>query len=100
MQNGDFWTRTTSLYGSQPSPGAFERKTATFGLELQISTGTRPHQSFCACSTACLASELVSMGPRPHLWILNAKQRLLVQNYMSLWVPDLTICFMDAKQRK
>ena len=33
--------------------------------------GPRHDLSFCACSTACLASELlVSMGPRPHLWIL------------------------------
>ena len=39
------------------------------------------------------------MGPRSHLWILIAKQRLLVQNYKSLWVPDLTCRFMHAKQR-
>ena len=41
--------------------------------------GPRPHPS-CACTTACLAPDiLVSTGPRPHLWILIAKQRLLVQ---------------------
>ena len=32
---------------------------------------------FCACKTACLPSELiVSLGPCPHLWLLDAKQRL------------------------
>ena len=31
------------------------------------------------------------MGPSLHLWILHAKQRLLDQNYKSLWVPAL-IC--------
>ena len=63
--------------------------------------GPRHDLSFCACSTACLASELlVSMGPRPHLWILIVKQRLLVQNYKSLWVPDLTCCFVHAKHRE
>ena len=63
--------------------------------------GTRHDLSSCACTTACLASELpVSMGPRPLLWILIAKQRLLVQNYKSLWVPDLTCRFVNAKHRE
>ena len=29
------------------------------------------------------------MGPSRHLWFLPSKQRLLDQNYKSLWVPDL-----------
>ena len=62
--------------------------------------GSRHDLSFCACTTACLPSEiLVSMGPRPHLWILIANQRLLVHNFKSLWVPDLTCRFVLAKQR-
>ena len=75
MQNCDFWTRITSLYGSQtwpvilcmynsvlsirinslygsqPSSVVYACKTATFGQDLQISKGTRPHLSFCACKT-------------------------------------------------
>ena len=39
------------------------------------------------------------MGSLPHLWILIAKQRVLVQNYMSLWVPDLSYRLVHAKQR-
>ena len=39
------------------------------------------------------------MGPSPHLLFLQAKQRLLDQNYKSLWAPDLTCRFMHAKQR-
>ena len=36
--------------------------------ELQVSMGTTPHLSFCACKTARLAPELlVSIGPCPHL---------------------------------
>ena len=42
---------------------------------------------------------IVSMGPSPYLWFLHAKQRLLEQNYKSLWVPDLTCRFVHAKQR-
>ena len=62
--------------------------------------GPRHDLFFCVCTTVCLTSELlVSMGPRPHLWTLIAKQRLLVQNYKSLWVPDLTCRLVHAKQR-
>ena len=39
------------------------------------------------------------MGPSPPLWFLQAKQRLLDQNYKTLWVPDLTCRFVHAKQR-
>ena len=43
---------------------------------------------FFVFKAATLAPELqVSMGPSPHLWFLHAKQRLLDQNYKSLWVP-------------
>ena len=39
------------------------------------------------------------MGPSPQLWFLHAKQRVLDQNYNSLWIPDLTFRFVHAKQR-
>ena len=65
MQNNVISMRITSLYGSQPSFVAFVCKTATLGRELQV-----------------------SMGPSPYLRFLHAKQRLLDQNYKSLWVPD------------
>ena len=44
---------------------------------MHISIGPKPHLRFCACKTACLASELlVSMGSSPRLWFLDAQQRL------------------------
>ena len=33
------------------------------------------------------------MGPSPPLWLWHTKQRLLDQNCMSLWVPDLIYGF-------
>ena len=124
MQNSDFMTRHTSLYGSQtssvvlsthnsvlstrikrlywfqPSLVVFSCKRASSGPEKQVSTGPRHDLSFYARTTACLASEiLVSMGPSLHLWFLSAKQRLLDQNYKSLWVLDLTCRFVHAIQR-
>ena len=54
---------------------------------------------FCACKTACLASEtLVSMGPSPHLWFLHAKQRLLYQ-YTSLYgyqTSPVVLCMQNS----
>ena len=96
MKNSDFWIRITSLYGSQPSFVVFACKTATLGPELQVSKGSRPHLLFFAFKTATLAPEsLVSIGPSPHLWLLYAKQRLLDQNYKSLWVPALICGFCN-----
>ena len=97
MQNSDFWTRITSLCGSQtwpvvlciyknvlsirntsfywshPSSVVFTFKTAHYGPELLVSMGPRPSLSFGACKTATLEPDLqVCMGPRPHrrLWAL------------------------------
>ena len=39
------------------------------------------------------------MCPSPHLWFLHAKQRILDQNYKSLWVPDLTSPLVQSKRR-
>ena len=100
MYNDVLSIRITSLYGSTPSSVAFECKTATFGPELQVSMGPRPHLWFCACKTVCLAPELlVSLGPSPHLWLLHVKQRLLDQNDKSLWVPDMTCRFVNVQRR-
>ena len=60
--------RITSLYGSQPSSVVFAPKKTTFGSELQV-----------------------SLGPRPHLRFLPGKQQLFYQNYKSLWLPDFAV---------
>ena len=100
MQNSDFMTRLTILYGSQHSSVVFARKTATFGPELQVSVCTRPHLSYCASKSAWLALELlVSMGSSPHLWFMHSKQWLLDPNNKSIWVPDITCRFVHAIQR-
>ena len=92
MPNSAFWTRISSLYGSQtssvvlsthncelntgikrlywfqPSPVAFACKTASFGPEKQVSMGSRHDLLLCECKTAWFASDLlVSMCPNPHL---------------------------------
>ena len=118
------WSRITTIYVSQLSSVVFAYPTAHFGPEFQVCTGPRlhlwfwahitacltqeykdymcssPRLWFCACKTATLAHELlVSIGPSPHLWFLHAKQRLLVQNNKSLWVPDMSCRFVYVQQR-
>ena len=124
MQNSDFWTRIANLYGSQISPAVlclqcrvssiritslhgsqlscvvFGCNRATFGQEKQVSMSPRHNLSLCACKIAWLAPELLlSMCPNPHLWFLDAKQRLLDRINKSLWVPGITCRFVHAKQR-
>ena len=95
MQNNVISIRITNLYGSQVSFVVFACKTATLGTELQVSLVPRPHLWFLAFKTEPLAPELqVSMDLSPHLWFLHAKQRLLDQNYKSLWLPHLTCRFV------
>ena len=90
MQNSDFRTRKTSLYGSQASPIFLAFKTATLVPELQVSVSQpssvvlgmqnnvisirntslytiQPSFVVFVCKTADLRPELqVSMCPRPH----------------------------------
>ena len=62
--------------------------------------GSSTHLWLSALKTATLGLELqVSVGPRPHLLFLQAKQRLLDQINMSLWVTDMTGHFVHEKAR-
>ena len=92
MQNSDFWTRISSLNGSQTWPVILcmynsvisTRITSRCGFhpssvvlcvqnsdlktKLHVSIGPRHHLSFCAFKTGWLEPEiLVSMSPSPHL---------------------------------
>ena len=119
-----FWTRITSLYGSQTLPVVLCMKNCNFTTRHSILNGShtssavlsthnsvlstrtknyigsRPHLWFCTCKTVTLGLELqVSVGPRPNLWILHAKQRLLDQNNKSLCFPLKTCHFVHVQER-
>ena len=51
IQNSDISNRIASLYRTQASSVFFACKTATFGLELQVSMGPRLRLSFCSSKT-------------------------------------------------
>ena len=99
MQNSVRSIRITSLYGSQTSPVVFGLQNSVFWISIKVSMCTRPDLSLCAFKTAWLAPEILdSMGPRPYLWLFQAKQQLLDQNNKSLWVPDIPCRFVLATQ--
>ena len=97
MQSSEFRTRITGPCWSNAPPVVFAGKTATSGPEWQVSMGPRHDLSFGACTTACLASELlVSMGPSPHQWFLHAKQRVwtrITNLYVSQSSP-VVLCML------
>ena len=74
MQNKVFWPRITSLYGCQTSP------VVLCMLNSVISTRI---------------TSLYWSQPSSVVW--QGKQRLLDQNYKSLWVLDLSFRFVHAK---
>ena len=100
MLNCDFWTRITSLYGSQTWPVILCMYNSVLNIRITSLYGTQPSSVVFARKPVWLASEsLVSMGPSPHDWFLDAKQRLLDRNNKSLWVPNMTCRCVHEKQR-
>ena len=95
-------TRINRLYWFQPSPVVLCMQKTTLGLELQASVVPRNDLSFCACTTVCLASELlVSMGPIPHLWFSHSNSALWTRNtslYGSQTFP-VVLCMQNSKFR-
>ena len=74
-------------------------QTAPFAPESQVPKCPRPHLSFCACKTGCLASELlVSMGPSPHLWFLHANSDICTR-ITSPWVSQTSPVVLCMQNR-
>ena len=100
IQNSAFWTRVTSPYGSQTWPVFLCMYNSGLNIRITSLYGSQPPSVVFDFKTAWLASESqVSMGPSPHVWFLDAKQRLMDRNNKSLWVPDITCRFVLVKQR-
>ena len=121
MQNSDFSTRITSLYGSRPTSVVFARKAATLGSELDVSMGPRLHlwffciqnsdfstkiaslywsqpSSVVLCiTTATLWPELiVSIGPR---LCFACKTTWLASELLVSMGPSPHLWFLHSKQR-
>ena len=97
MQNSDFRTRHTSVYGSQTTSVVLSTPNSVLSTRIKRQYGFQPSPVVLFMQTATLALELlVSIVPSSHLWFLHAKQRLLDPNSKSLWVPVITCRFCDC----
>ena len=68
MQNSAFFPRVQVSMGTRPDLSFCACKTAWFAPELQVYICCSPYLWFCACKTATLGPDLlVCMGPCPHL---------------------------------
>ena len=99
-QNNDFRTRITSLCGSKTPPVVLCRQYSVISTRNTCLYGSQPLSVVFECITATFGPEYkFSMGTRPHLSFLHAKQRDLHKNKNTIWVPALTCGFVYAKQR-
>ena len=95
MQNSSFWTRISSLYGSQPSSVVFACQIASFGQELQISMRPRPHLPFWALITAYLAQEWIDcIGSNSHLSFSSCKSAWLAPKLLVSMGPSHNLSFL------
>ena len=99
MQNSDFRTRLTSVYGSQTSSVVLSTHNSVLCTRIKRQYGFQPSPVVLCMQTATLALELlVSIVPCPHLRFLHANQRLLDQNNKSLWVKTspVALCMHNS----
>ena len=75
MQNSAFWTRITSLHGSQSSPVIFCMKNSVPSIRI---TSLHGSQALCV--------------------VYGCKTATLERKNKSLWVPDIACPFVHAKQ--
>ena len=124
MQNSDFVTRHTSLYGSQissvvvsthnrvlstrikrlcgfqPSPVVLCMQNSNFSPWNTSLYGSQPSSEVFAWKPAAFGPKLhVSMGPRTHLWFSACKTACLASELLVSMDPSPHLWFLHAKQR-
>ena len=99
MQNSDFWTGITRVYVSQTWPFVLCKNNSVLSIRNTCLYWSQTSSVVFACKTTWLTTELlVSMVPRPHLWILTAKHRLLDQ-HTSLYryqTSPVVLCMQNS----
>ena len=100
LQNNDFWSWITSLYGSQTWPVILCIYHSVISTRISRLCGSQPSSVVFACKTATFGPEYKSLSvPDLICRFVYAKQRDLHKNKKTIWVPALTCGFVHAKQR-
>ena len=124
MQNSDFMTRLTSLYGCQtssvvlskhnsvintrikslhvfqPSPAALCLQNSDFISWITSFYGSQLSSEAFTCKPATFGPKLhVSIGPRTHLWFSACKTACLASEILVSMGPSHQLWFLHANQR-
>ena len=99
MQYSAFWTRISSLYGSQTSSVVLSTHNCELNTRIKRQYLIQPSPVALCIQNGDFRPRITSLwGSKTSPVVLHAKQRLLDQTNKSLWVPDLTCDFLHAKQ--
>ena len=102
IHNSAFWTRISSLYGSQTSSVVLSTHNCVLNTRIKRLYVFQPSPVVLCMQHSDFSTWIASLyGSQTSyvLFFLHAKQRLLDQNNKSLWVPDITCRFVHAIQR-
>ena len=82
MQNSDFWSGITSLYGSQTKPVVLCMQNSVISTRITSLYGFQPSSVVFACKTTTLGPDLqVCMCPSPNVWYWALITAFLEQEY-------------------
>ena len=94
------WTRITNLYGSQTSPVVLRMQYSVISTRITCLYGSQPLSMVFGCTTASFGAELqVSMGPRHDLSVCGCKRACLASELLVSMGPSPHVCFLHAKLR-
>ena len=100
IQNSDFGTRLTSLYGSQTSSVVMSTHNSVLSPRIKRLYGFQPSRVVLCMQISDFSTWITSLcWSQPSSVVFACKTATFVRAYKSLWVPDLNCRFVHTKQR-
>ena len=99
IQNSDFGTRLTSLYGSQTSSVVMSTHNSVLSPRIKGLYGFQPSRVVLCMQISDFSTWITSLSwSQPSSVVFACKTATFVRAYKSLWVPDLNCRFVHTKQ--
>ena len=100
MQNSVFWTRITSLYGSQVASVVLCMPNIVFSTGITSLCGSQPSSVVLCMQNSVISNGMTSLhGSQPSYVVFECKTTTFGPELLSLLVPGMTCRFVPAKQR-
>ena len=100
MQNSDFWSGITSLYGSHTKPVVLCMQNSVISTRITSLYGFQPSSVVFASKTATLGPDLqVCMCPSPYVWywaLVTAFLEQEYQVYVGLQPSPVVLCLQNG----